>query len=86
MYEQTLVKVVEPIKINTINEANLPKLEAKIDMYKRNGYKTVVTNLSKNKTKNTIQKKKFKDVRKIDIGMSKKDLTSYKTKKKGSFL
>ena len=84
-YSPKIGVIKKSIKINTINEANLPKLEAKIDMYKRNGYKTVVTNLSKNKTKNTIQKKKFKDVRKIDIGMSKKDLTSYKTKKKGAF-
>ena len=30
-------------------------------------------------------KKKFKDVRKIDMGLSKKDLISFKKKKKGAF-
>tara|TARA_Y100000590_G_scaffold464014_1_gene632332 strand:+ start:4435 stop:5493 length:1059 start_codon:yes stop_codon:yes gene_type:complete len=73
------------IKINTINKDDISELEAKIDLYKRNGYKIFVTDLSKNKTKNTIQKKKIKDVRKIDIGISKKDLTSYKSKQKGAF-
>ena len=47
------------IKINTINKDDISELEAKIDLYKRNGYKIFVTDLSKNKTKNTIQKKKI---------------------------
>lgn len=33
----------------------------------------------------TARKVKFKDVRKINIGLSKKDLVSYRTKKKGAF-
>ena len=31
------------------------------------------------------RKNKFKDIRKIDIGINKKDLTSYRKKKKGAF-
>ena len=73
------------IKINTESKDKLQELNNKIKFHKKNGYRICVTNLSKNKTKNSIRKKKFKDVRKIDIGISKKDLTSYKAKKKGAF-
>ena len=31
------------------------------------------------------EKLKFKDVRKINVGLCKKDLTSYRTKRKGAF-
>ena len=33
----------------------------------------------------TARKIKYKDVRKINIGIAKKDLTSYRTKVKGAF-
>ena len=77
--------IKKSIKINTDDRAKLEVLENKIDVQKKLGRRIRTINLSKITTKNSIRKKKFKDVRKIDIGISKKDLTSYKAKEKGAF-
>ena len=68
------------IKINCNNEKDVGELEEKI----KNSKNIEVTILSKVNNPNA-RKVKFKDIRKIDIGLSKKDLISYRKKKKGAF-
>lgn len=68
------------IKINCNNEKDVEELETKI----KNSKNIEVTILSKVNNPNA-RKVKFKDIRKIDIGLSKKDLISYRKKKKGAF-
>ena len=64
------------IKINCINE----KESNNIDNIIKNFKNVDVTIISKLKSE-----KKYKDVRKIDIGLCQKDLYSYRLKKKGAF-
>jgi len=68
------------VKINCNNEKEVEELETKI----KNSKNIEVTILSKVNNPNA-RKVKFKDIRKIDIGLSKKDLISYRKKKKGAF-
>jgi len=68
------------VKINCNNEKEVEELETKIT----NSKNIEVTILSKVNNPNA-RKVKFKDIRKIDIGLSKKDLISYRKKKKGAF-
>ena len=68
------------VKINCNNEKEVEELETKII----NSKNIEVTILSKVNNPNA-RKVKFKDIRKIDIGLSKKDLISYRKKKKGAF-
>ena len=68
------------IKINCNNDKDVEELETKIT----NSTNIEVTVLSKVNNPNA-RKVKFKDIRKIDIGLSKKDLISYRKKKKGAF-
>lgn len=72
--------IKKSIKINCNNVEEVTKLEEKIKQYKN----IEVNVLSKVNNPNA-RKTKFKDIRKIDIGISKKDLISYRKKKKGAF-
>jgi TATA-box binding protein (TBP) (component of TFIID and TFIIIB) len=72
--------IKKSIKINCINHEQVEILEEKIKKEKN----ISVTILSQVDNPNA-RKTKFKDVRKIDIGLCKKDLTSYRKKKKGAF-
>lgn len=72
--------IKKSIKINCINNEEVNKLEEKI----KNEKSIEVSVLSKVNNPNA-RKVKFKDIRKIDIGLSKKDLISYRKKKKGAF-
>ena len=54
-------------------------------LLKKNAYECVdELIISKNTTSD--RKQKFKDVRKLSIGLSRKDITSYRCKKKGAFM
>jgi len=64
------------IKINCINKEETDCLNNKIKNIKNYDI-TIISNL--------ITETKYKDVRKIDIGLCQKDLYSYRQKKKGAF-
>ena len=64
------------MKFNCTNLLETQQLDNKIDINK----KISVDTISK-----VITENKYKDVRKIDIGISKKDLTNFRKKKKGAF-
>tara|TARA_B100000035_G_scaffold99064_4_gene84064 strand:- start:7920 stop:8975 length:1056 start_codon:yes stop_codon:yes gene_type:complete len=72
--------IKKSIKINCNNEEEVKELENKI----QNTKNIDVCILSKVNNPNA-RKVKFKDIRKIDIGLSKKDMISYRKKKKGAF-
>jgi TATA-box binding protein (TBP) (component of TFIID and TFIIIB) len=64
------------MKFNCCNIEETTELNEKIDKEK---------NISCDIIKNIITDTKYKDVRKIDIGISKKDLNNFRKKKKGAF-
>ena len=68
--------IKKSIKINSNTEEQLNKLDKKISEQDN----IFITQISKIKTAN-----KFKDVKKIDIGLCEKDIISYRKKKKGAF-
>ena len=72
--------IKKSIKINCITPEQVIELEKKI----QNEEQIEINVLSKIDNPNA-RKIKFKDVRKIDIGTSKKDLICYRKKKKGAF-
>ena len=85
-----VIKYHEPIegiikksmKINCNNEEEVKVLEQNLVKYKEpNMLVNIISQINQVKGKT----KKFKDVRKIDMGLCKKDLISFKKKKKGAF-
>ena len=85
-----VIKYHEPIegiikksmKINCNNEEEVKLLEQNLEKYKEpNMLVNIISQINQVKGKT----KKFKDVRKIDMGLCKKDLISFKKKKKGAF-
>ena len=85
-----VIKYHEPIegiikksmKINCNNEEEVKVLEQNLEKYKEpNMLVNIISQINQVKGKT----KKFKDVRKIDMGLCKKDLISFKKKKKGAF-
>jgi TATA-box binding protein (TBP) (component of TFIID and TFIIIB) len=76
-YHKPLVGILKKsMKFNCCNLLETQNLNTKID----NTNKISVDTIS-----NIITDNKYKDVRKIDIGISKKDLTNFRKKKKGAF-
>lgn len=74
--------IKKSMKFNCNNEEEVKILEENLEKYKEpNMLVNIISQV--NQVKGT--KKKFKDVRKIDMGLSKKDLISFKKKKKGAF-
>ncbi len=74
--------IKKSMKFNCNSEEEVKILEENLIKYKEPNM--LVNIISKvNQVKGT--KKKFKDIRKIDMGLSKKDLISFKKKKKGAF-
>ena len=76
--EEGIIK--KSIKINCNDKKEVETLEEKIKQRKN----ISVSILSQIDNPNG-RKIKFKDVRKIDVGLCKKDLTSYRKKKRGAF-
>jgi len=64
------------MKFNCINKEQTDDLQTKIET-KKNINVDIISHL--------ITNTKYKDVKKIDIGISKKDLTNFRKKKKGAF-
>ena len=79
-YKQQDGIIKKSIKINCDTPEQVTELENNI---KNN--KHIDVNILSQVNNPNARKVKFKDVRKIDIGLSKKDLISYRKKKKGAF-
>jgi TATA-box binding protein (TBP) (component of TFIID and TFIIIB) len=73
--------IKKSIKINCDNPEQVNELETNIKNEKGN----VDIHILNQVNNPNARKVKFKDVRKIDVGLCKKDLTSYRKKKKGAF-
>ena len=69
------------MKVNCLTKQETFKLEKKIEEAKG----VVVTDIIQKIDNPNARKIKYKDVRKINIGLCKKDLTSYRVKRKGAF-
>ncbi len=72
--------IKKSIKINCNSCEEVEILEKKI-----NEHQNIEVNILSQVNNPNARKTKFKDIRKIDIGLSKKDLISYRKKKKGAF-
>ena len=75
--------IKKQMKFNSQNKEDLDNILKKLEEYKKKKIYTdeyVITNIN-----NPEGRIKFKDVRKISIGISKKDLISYRCKKKSAF-
>ena len=89
-WKLNIIKYHEPIegiikksmKINCNNEDEVKTLEMNLEKYKE---PNMLVNIISQINQVTKNKKKFKDIRKIDMGLCKKDLISFKKKKKGAF-
>lgn len=80
-YENKNGIIKKQMKFNSLSKEELENIE---DMYeKETKYKTtdVITHIDTSYSKKGV----FKDVRKISVGISKKDVMSYRTKKKSAF-
>jgi len=81
-HEPTEGIIKKSMKINCNNEEEVKVLEQNLEKYKEpNMLVNIISQINQVKGKT----KKFKDVRKIDMGLCKKDLISFKKKKKGAF-
>ena len=74
--------IKKQMKINCLNEADIHLLEAQIENVNKSNIYTEVNILKQVQNTGKI---KFKDTRKINIGLSKKDLCTFRKKKKGAF-
>jgi hypothetical protein len=72
--------IKKQIKISSENEKEVGELEEKIKKEK-----TIVCDIIQKIDNPNARKNKFKDIRKINIGINTKDLISYRKKKKGAF-
>jgi len=72
--------IKKSIKINCNTKEEVKTLENKIAIQKN-----IEVNILSKVDNPNARKTKFKDIRKVDIGISKKDLISYRKKKKGAF-
>ena len=69
------------MKVNSLNQNDVDKLETQIEKCPH----LINVDIIHKVNNPNARKIKFKDVRKINIGLCKKDLISYRTKKKGAF-
>ena len=74
--------IKKQMKVNCLNEDDIIYLESQIKKVKETELCIEVDILKKVKKTDKI---KFKDTRKINIGLSKKDLCTFRKKKKGAF-
>ena len=89
-WKLNLIKYHEPIegiikksmKFNCNNEEEVKILEKNLEKYKE---PHLLVNVISQINHVKGNKKKFKDVRKIDMGLCRKDLISFRKKKKGAF-
>jgi len=80
-YQTTVCGIIKKqIKISCDTKDESAELDAKLQ-----NIKMVITDKIKYVDKPTARKIKYKDVRKINIGIAKKDLISYRKKVKGAF-
>ena len=83
LYQERREGVIKKqMKVNCLNEGEINFLETQIEEVKRANVCIEVDILKKVKNTGKI---KFKDTRKINIGLSKKDLCTFRKKKKGAF-
>ena len=73
--------IKKQMKINCLTKEETNALEKKLEDVKG----VVITDIIQKIDNPNARKVKYKDVRKINIGLCKKDLTSYRTKRKGAF-
>ena len=78
-YEPRMGVIKKQMKFNSSTLSELEEIEHQIQVYKY-GYSTILQHIDN--SKGVI---KFKDVRKVTIGISKKDILSYHVKPKGAF-
>lgn len=81
-YKQKEGIIKKQMKFSSNNQKELDLINEKINSYKDVIYDVHIIKQLNNLTRRT----KFKDVRKITIGLSKKDIISYRKKKKGAFI
>ena len=74
--------IKKSMKFNCNNEQETETLEENIKKYKE---PNMLVNIISQVNQVKGNKKKYKDVRKIDLGLCKKDLISFRKKKKGAF-
>jgi TATA-box binding protein (TBP) (component of TFIID and TFIIIB) len=81
-YQQEGVGTVKKqMKVNCVTKQEVEVLEAKL----KETEGILIVDIISQIDSPDARKVKFKDVRKINVGLSKKDLTSYITKRKGAF-
>jgi hypothetical protein len=73
--------IKKQMKVNCLNPEEVVELEKNIEMIKGIKQIDTISNIKKVHGDAVI----FKDVRKINVGISRKDLTTYRIKKKGAF-
>jgi len=73
--------IKKQMKVNCTSKEEVARVDEKINA--ESGV-VIIDTISKIDNPNA-RKVKFKDVRKINVGLCKKDLTSYRTKRKGAF-
>jgi TATA-box binding protein (TBP) (component of TFIID and TFIIIB) len=79
-YHQPCVGVIKKqMKMNSTLESEVHEIEGNINRYEY-GYSTIIQHIDN--SKGII---KYKDIRKVTIGISKKDILSYRIKQKGAF-
>ena len=81
-YEEAREGVIKKqMKVNCLTKDESNILEEQL----KNTKGVVITDIIQQIDNPNARKVKYKDVRKINIGLCKKDLTSYRTKRKGAF-
>ena len=76
--------IKKQMKFNSFSENELNEIKRKIDINKEK-YNTYIDEMVITNIVNPNGRIKYKDIRKVSIGLSKKDIISYKCKKKGAF-
>jgi len=77
--EPTTGVIKKQIKLNSKSVEEVEEIEANIKRYEY-GYCTILQHIDNSKGMIT-----YKDIRKVTIGISKKDIVSYRVKQKGAF-
>jgi len=79
--KESIGTVKKQMKVNCTTKEEVKVLEEKL----KNTEGILIVDIISQIDNPNARKVKFKDVRKINIGLCKKDLTSYRTKRKGAF-
>lgn len=78
-YESKIGIIKKQMKFNSASEQEVKEIDANVQFYNY-GYSTILQHIDN--AKGMI---KYKDIRKVTIGISKKDILSYRVKQKGAF-